>query len=147
MKALICNSNTNVLFVFLSLNCIDLNDNNILLSPKKDKDDAQSTKSKAKVVSSKTAQDNKKEKETYNYNTSDCFKWEDDGDPLPPPRRHSFFDFETTRRSQAKNVIQSSPSFCSIGRRSSLQVLGTTNESEEECNAIDDFLYVMLLRR
>ena len=113
----------------------------------KDKDDAQSTKSKAKVVSSKTAQDNKKEKETYNYNTSDCFKWEDDGDPLPPPRRHSFFDFETTRRSQAKNVIQSSPSFCSIGRRSSLQVLGTTNESEEECNAIDDFLYVMLLRR
>ena len=103
-------------------------------------------------MSSKTAQDNKKEKETYNYNTSDCFKWEDDGDPLQLPRRHSFFDFETTRsnsnaRVDAENVIQSSPSFCSIGRRSSLQVLGTTNESEEECNAIDDFLYVMLLRR
>ena len=113
----------------------------------KDKDDTLSTKSKAKVASSKTAQDYKKEKETYNYNTSDCFKWEDDGDPLPPPRRHSFFDFETTRINSTQNVIRNSSSFCSIGRRSSLQVFDTTNESDEECNAIDDFLYVMLLRR
>lgn len=116
-------------------------------SSNKDKDDTLSTKSKAKVASSKTAQDYNKEKETYNYNTSDCFKWEDDGDPLPPPRRHSFFDFETTRSNSTQNVIRNSSSFCSIGRRSSLQVFDTTNESDEECNAIDDFLYVMLLRR
>ena len=109
----------------------------------KDKHDAQSTKSK-------TTQDDKKEKETYNYNTSDCFQWEDDGDPLSLPRRHSFFDFETGRSNSKQNVIQnspSSPSFCSSGRRSSLQILGTTNESEQECNDMDDFLYVMLLRR
>lgn len=113
----------------------------------KDKDDAQSTKSKAQVVGSKTTQDykNKKEKEAYNC-TTNFLKWEEDSAPLPLPRRHSFFDFEATR-SNKLNVIRNSPSFCSIGRHSSLQAFDTTNESEEGSNAIDDFLYVMLLRR